>query len=104
MGIDAAGGPDYAELCALARRQVVGGTVAAWNNVTGQEWAFMKEISSDGDVSTVDVLFPAFPFFMYEAPVYFRKMLIPLYEYSINATGKYGMNLPYNRAFAPHHL
>jgi len=24
-----------------------------WNNVTEQMWMFMKEISSDGDVSTV---------------------------------------------------
>ena len=34
-------------------RQVFGGMVAVWNNVTEEQWLFMKEISSDGDVSTV---------------------------------------------------
>ena len=34
-------------------RQAVGGTITVWNNVTNEVWMFMKEISSDGDVSTV---------------------------------------------------
>ena len=34
-------------------RQAAGGTVVVWNNVTEEIWMFMKEISSDGDVSTV---------------------------------------------------
>ena len=34
-------------------RQVYGGMVAVWNNVTEEQWLFMKEISSDGDISTV---------------------------------------------------
>ena len=34
-------------------RQAVGATIAVANNVTGEIWMFMKEISSDGDVSTV---------------------------------------------------
>ena len=34
-------------------RQATGGTVAVFNNVTNEVWMFMKEISSDGDVSTV---------------------------------------------------
>ena len=34
-------------------RQAYGGVVAVWNNVTNEQWMFLKEISSDGDVSTV---------------------------------------------------
>ena len=34
-------------------RQAVGGTVTVWNEVREEIWMFMKEISSDGDVSTV---------------------------------------------------
>ena len=34
-------------------RQVFGATVGVYNNVTGDWWMFLKEISSDGDVSTV---------------------------------------------------
>ena len=36
-------------------RQVVGGTQSVWNSVLEEHWMFMKEISSDGDVSTVSV-------------------------------------------------
>ena len=39
-------------LC-LTIRQTLGGTVSVWNNVTKEAWMFLKEISSDGDVSTV---------------------------------------------------
>ena len=34
-------------------RQTVGATIQVFNNVTGDRWMFMKEISSDGDISTV---------------------------------------------------
>ena len=34
-------------------RQAVGATVTVWNDVIQEPWMFMKEISSDGDVSTV---------------------------------------------------
>ena len=34
-------------------RQAVGGTITVWNRITQEAWMFMKEISSDGDVSTV---------------------------------------------------
>ena len=34
-------------------RQTVGATIQVFNNVTGGQWMFMKEISSDGDISTV---------------------------------------------------
>ena len=34
--------------------QVMGATSTAWNERTQEVWPFMKEISSDGDVSTVD--------------------------------------------------
>ena len=34
-------------------RQAVGGVETVWNNVTNELWIFLKEISSDGDVSTV---------------------------------------------------
>jgi len=47
------GGSNYSTIASLAWRQVAGGTVAVWNNVTKEMWMFMKEISSDGDVSTV---------------------------------------------------
>lgn len=46
-------------------------------------WAFMKEISSDGDVSTVDVIFPSSPLFFVKNPEIFRLILLPLLAYVI---------------------
>jgi len=43
----------------------------------GQPWAFLKEISSDGNVSTVDVLFPASPAWIYADPGYLALLLEP---------------------------
>ncbi len=47
----------YAALCALALRQAYGATELVLRD--GQPWAFLKEISSDGNVSTMDVTYPA---------------------------------------------
>ena len=37
----------------LCCRQATGATVAVYNSIADETWMFMKEISSDGDVSTV---------------------------------------------------
>ena len=100
----AVGGDKYSTTTALVYRQTFAGTIAVWNNVTGQEWTFMKEISSDGDVSTVDVLFPSSPFFLLQAPEFLRKSLLPLLTYAENQTSSYGLKMDYNLAWAPHHL
>src|SRR5579875_1970577 len=76
-----AGGEAYAALCTLALRQAYGGTelVVGPGNTP---WAFLKEISSDGNVSTVDVLFPASPAWMYLDPGYLALLLAPLIAYA----------------------
>jgi len=102
--LTARGGDEYATLGSLVYRQVTGGTQAVWNPVLKEPWVFMKEISSDGDVSTVDVIYPAFPMFQYLYPEYFRKILMPLLVYGNNETAQYGMSMPYDLAWAPHHL
>lgn len=102
--LSARGGDKFASLLSLAYRQVVGGTQAVWNPLANKSWVFMKEISSDGDVSTVDVLYPSLPMFQYLYPEYFRKMMEPLLAYGNNETKAYGMDMPYNLPWAPHHL
>lgn len=72
-------GNDYAALCALALRQAVGGTELV--NRGGAPWAFLKEISSDGNVSTIDVTYPAFPAYLYLSPSYFQLLLEPILQY-----------------------
>lgn len=102
--LTAVGGDKYATLASLVYRQVTGGTQAVWNSLLKEPWVFMKEISSDGDVSTVDVVYPSFPMFQYLYPEYFRRTLVPLLVYGNNETKPYGQWIPYNLSWAPHHL
>ncbi|NII09882.1 glutaminase family protein [Oleiagrimonas sp. C23AA] len=76
-----AGGHSYEGLCALALRQAYGGTELVIGP-DGEPWAFLKEISSDGNMSTVDVVYPAAPVWMYLDPDYLRLLLVPLLHYA----------------------
>ena len=73
-------GEHNAAICALALRQAVGGTELVDRG--GTPWAFLKEISSDGNVSTVDVTYPAFPAYLYLSPAYLGLLLAPLLDYA----------------------
>jgi hypothetical protein len=55
----AAAGPGYSAMCALALRQCYGGTELVISP-QGKPWLMLKEISSDGDVNTVDIFDQAF--------------------------------------------
>jgi hypothetical protein len=76
----AAGGAHYAALCALALRQAFGGVELVGS--TSQPWLFLKEISSDGNVSTVDVIYPSSPVFLYTNPTLLRLLLDPILAYT----------------------
>ena len=98
-----------------------------YNDVTDEIWMFMKEISSSGDVSTVgpfsysvciyiylisgyiqvDVVYPSSPLFLWSFTAEFSPMkliLLPILNYANNKTAMYGLNIPYNLSWAPHHL
>ncbi len=68
-----AGGAHYAALCALALRQAFGGVELV--GTSSKPWLFLKEISSDGNVSTVDVVYPSIPVFLYTNPSLVRLLL-----------------------------
>ena len=89
-----AGGADYAALCVLALRQAYAGTELVSRN--GTPWALLKEISSSGNVSTIDVTYPGMPVFLYLDPAYLGLLLAPIYDYVENH--------PYPHLFAPHDL
>ncbi|KAI0638108.1 DUF1793-domain-containing protein [Trametes polyzona] len=84
---------DYAAIVALSIRQGFGATeitVSRTSNGgfnTNDVLVFMKEISSDGNVNTVDVIFPSWPLFLYTNPTLGKQLLLPLFEYQ--ATGQY---------------
>jgi hypothetical protein len=76
----AAGGEHYAALCMLGLRQAFGGTELV--GTVDKPWLMLKEISSDGNMSTVDVVYPASPAFLYTSPLLLKLMLDPLLEYA----------------------
>lgn len=73
-----AGGEDYMVLTTLAGRQAYGATQLC--GTPDKMYLFMKEISSDGNVNTVDVIFPAHPAFIYTNPTMLKLLLDPLFE------------------------
>ena len=91
----AAGGQDYLSITSLAVRQAFGSL--EYVNTPKQPWVFLKEISSDGNVQTVDVLFPFHPLAIYANATILRYMMDPLFinqeagywpfEYSIHDIG-----------------
>ena len=75
----AKGGQDLASLTTLAYRQAYGSTQLCGDDVD-DPYLFMKEISSDGNVQTTDVMFPAFPVWYYDNPELIALILKPLFE------------------------
>jgi len=74
-----AGGEQYAALLALSLRQAYAGTELVSRN--GKPWVFLKEISSSGNMSTIDLVYPCMPVFLYADPAYLGLLLAPILEY-----------------------
>ena len=80
----AAGGSNYSTIVTLSTRQTYGGldvTIPGDTLDTGDLLVFLKEISSDGNVNTMDVIYPAFPAFYVMDPEYIRLLLEPVVQY-----------------------
>ena len=93
--LEHAGGKDYADLAILAYRQ----TLAAHALVADLDDAplmFPKENFSNGCISTVDVLYPSAPFFLFMNPALLEAQLKPVLEYAMLPRWKF--------PFAPHDL
>ncbi|CAG8974958.1 hypothetical protein HYALB_00007635 [Hymenoscyphus albidus] len=74
----ASGGQNYSIATTLATRQAFGATQLV-GNLTKQ-YLFLKEISSDGNTQTVDVIFPYHPILLYLKPEWLKLLLDPLFE------------------------
>ncbi|KAK7937268.1 uncharacterized protein PG986_014136 [Apiospora aurea] len=87
---DASESDSYYAIVALSARQVMGSfvyaippTVSSCNTSSpgsGEPLVFLKEISSDGNVGTLDVLFPTAPFFLYANPEILKYSLEPIFQ------------------------
>jgi hypothetical protein len=93
------GGAKYAQIAAVAYRQTWAATKLVHNSALDKPWCFMKEISTNGDMSTMDVIFPASPFFLYHNPEVLRMLLEPVLAYAANET-----NVNYSSPYSPHQL
>ncbi|KAL1606198.1 hypothetical protein SLS60_003599 [Paraconiothyrium brasiliense] len=74
----AAAGDDYAILTTLAARQTLGATQLV--GTEERHFLFLKEISSNGNTQTIDVIYPATPFLYYANPDLVKLMLDPHFE------------------------
>jgi hypothetical protein len=93
------GGDKYATIASVAYRQALGGMKLVYNDQYQMPWYFLKEISSDGDVSTVDVIYPASPILLYLKPELLYLQMLPIMAYANNETWS-----KYTYEFSPHHL
>jgi len=90
----AAGGQDYLTITSLSARQAFAAVQLCGTDA--KPYIFLKEISSDGNIQTVDVLYPAMPIFLYSNPILVKYLLDPLFENQ--EAGKFP------RAYAMHDL
>lgn len=94
LAIDAyaSGSDSYVDIVALSARQTMGGT--SFSGTEENPILFLKEISSNGNSQTVDVIFPAFPFFLYTQPRWLAYLLEPLIEHMLSGQypNKYSMH------------
>lgn len=74
----AAAGQDYLTINSISTRQAFAATQLVGNST--KKYLFMKEISSDGNVQTVDVIYPFYPIIMYLQPSLAKILLDPLFE------------------------
>ncbi|KAL4810523.1 hypothetical protein BDV18DRAFT_131191 [Aspergillus unguis] len=86
------GAQDYVDILALSARQVMGATT--FSGTPEDPILFLKEISSNGNFQTIDVIFPAFPFFLYTNPRWLAYLLEPLIEHMLSGQypNKYAMH------------
>ncbi|KAH6679358.1 hypothetical protein B0J14DRAFT_296214 [Halenospora varia] len=79
-----ASGTNYSAITTLSLRQAYGGIdlVIPLSTLNKDDIImFIKEISSDGNVNTVDIIYPSFPIYYAMDPSYIRLLLEPIMRY-----------------------
>jgi Domain of unknown function (DUF4965)/Domain of unknown function (DUF1793)/Domain of unknown function (DUF5127) len=90
------GGEHYAWLATLSYRQAIAAHMLV-ADVDGNPMLFAKENFSNGDIATVDVLYPSAPLFLFFNPKLLEAQVLPVLEYA-------AMRDRWRFDFAPHDL
>lgn len=78
---------EYGHLLSISTRQIFQALESVWDEDQDLEMVMLKEISSNGNCQTLDVLMPLLPFLIYAEPNYIPAVLEPIYRYV--STGLY---------------
>ena len=87
----------YAAVGALAFRQALAAIKPVWHGGRGEGWTFLKEISTDGMLNTMDVVFPTSPLLLHTNPELLRQLLLPVLAYANNETA-----INFTDPYSPH--
>jgi hypothetical protein len=93
--LEATGGKKYAEMTALVYRQCLAAHQLV-ADANGQPLIFSKENFSNGCMATIDVVYPASPFFFLFSQTLTKAMLQPIFAYAKSERWRF--------PFAPHDL
>jgi hypothetical protein len=93
--LEQAGGKEYAAISVLAFRQAIAAHKLV-EDANGVPFFMPKENFSNGSISTVDVLYPSAPMFLFLSPKLVEAQLEPVMRYAETAHWKF--------PFAPHDL